>query len=237
MTTTNLIPTPLLLLEGTNLLLSIRGLSFTCSCCCGTMNNMRRVTHRLGGGQSLLSAARVPIRRKGTLTPFTSLQRPCLPLAAVSSLPACGIPMRLSLEKCSISACSKVPLHRTVSTASSTSKEKKSRSTAADNTPETFAPSLTTASSDSLSEETSQNAQISATSSTDDSVLPSASSIFTNSSNPKLNLLLHVDMDELRETASKRCTPLSLKDMYKYAVKDVNNPEQRMWNAQFLHKE
>jgi hypothetical protein len=28
-----------------------------------------------------------------------------------------------------------------------------------------------------------------------------------------------------------------LKDMYKYAVKDANNPEQRMWNAQFLHKE
>ena len=236
MTTTNLIPTPLLLLEGTNLLLSIRGLSFTCSCRCGTMNNMRRVTHRLGGGQSLLSAARVPIRRKGTLTPFTSLQRPCLPLAAVSSLPACGIPMRLSLEKCSNSVCSEVPLHRTVSTASSTSKEMKNGNTA-DNTPETSAPSLTSASSDSLSEETSQNAQISATSSTDDSVLPSASSIFTNSSNPKLNLLLHVDMDELRETASKRCTPLSLKDMYKYAVKDVNNPEQRMWNAQFLHKE
>jgi hypothetical protein len=73
----------------------------------------------------------------------------------------------------------------------------------------------------------------------DDSLtdIPSASSIFENASNKKLNLLLHVDMDDLREMASKRCTPLSLKDMYKYAVKDVNNPEQRLWNAQFLHKE
>ncbi|KAG7355552.1 two-component system histidine kinase [Nitzschia inconspicua] len=63
------------------------------------------------------------------------------------------------------------------------------------------------------------------------------SSLFKNSSNQKLNLLLHVDMDKLKQMASKRCTPLSLKDMYKYAVKDVNNSEQRLWNAQFLHKE
>jgi hypothetical protein len=68
-------------------------------------------------------------------------------------------------------------------------------------------------------------------------MFPTASSIFKNPSHNKLNLLLHVNMDDLQEMASKRCTPLSLKDMYKYAVKDVNNPEQRMWNAQFLHKE
>jgi hypothetical protein len=67
--------------------------------------------------------------------------------------------------------------------------------------------------------------------------LPPSASIFAGSKNPKLNLLLHVDMEELHQMASKRCTPLSLKDMYKYAVKDVDNPEQRMWNAQFLHRE
>jgi hypothetical protein len=69
-------------------------------------------------------------------------------------------------------------------------------------------------------------------------MFPKSSSVFKNpSSNNKLNLLVHVNMEELRELACKRCTPLSLKDMYKYAVKDANNPEQRMWNAQFLHKE
>lgn len=45
-----------------------------------------------------------------------------------------------------------------------------------------------------------------------------------------------VDMSELMEFAHKRCTPLSLKDMYKYAV-DFRNLDQRLRNAQFLHKE
>lgn len=49
-------------------------------------------------------------------------------------------------------------------------------------------------------------------------------------------LTLNVDMEELRNLASMRCTPLSLKDMYKYAV-DFSNMEQRLRNAQFLHKE
>ncbi len=49
-------------------------------------------------------------------------------------------------------------------------------------------------------------------------------------------LTLNVDMDELKNLASMRCTPLSLKDMYKYAV-DFSNSEQRLRNAQFLHKE
>ena len=49
-------------------------------------------------------------------------------------------------------------------------------------------------------------------------------------------LTLNVDMEELRNLASMRCTPLSLKDMYKYAV-DFSNAEQRLRNAQFLHKE
>jgi hypothetical protein len=59
----------------------------------------------------------------------------------------------------------------------------------------------------------------------------------SSSSSPMDELLLQVDMDELKDLASKRCTPLSLKDMYKYAVLDVDKPEQRLWNAQFLHKE
>jgi pyruvate dehydrogenase kinase 2/3/4 len=49
-------------------------------------------------------------------------------------------------------------------------------------------------------------------------------------------MTLKVDMEELKKLASMRCTPLSLKDMYKYAV-DVSNSEQRLRNAQFLHKE
>jgi len=52
----------------------------------------------------------------------------------------------------------------------------------------------------------------------------------------KHSLTVNVDMDELRNLASMRCTPLSLKDMYKYAV-DFSNTEQRLRNAQFLHKE
>lgn len=47
---------------------------------------------------------------------------------------------------------------------------------------------------------------------------------------------MKVDMDELQNLASMRCTPLSLRDMYKYAV-DFSNLEQRLRNAQFLHKE
>mmetsp|Transcript_2323 Transcript_2323/g.5280 ORF Transcript_2323/g.5280 Transcript_2323/m.5280 type:complete len:520 (+) Transcript_2323:258-1817(+) len=47
---------------------------------------------------------------------------------------------------------------------------------------------------------------------------------------------LEVDMAELHNLASMRCTPLSLKDMYKYAV-DFSDQEQRLRNAQFLHKE
>jgi pyruvate dehydrogenase kinase 2/3/4 len=50
------------------------------------------------------------------------------------------------------------------------------------------------------------------------------------------DLKLEVDMEELQQLASMRCTPLSLKDMYKYAV-DFNDQEQRLRNAQFLHKE
>jgi len=56
---------------------------------------------------------------------------------------------------------------------------------------------------------------------------------------PKLSssdLTLSVDMEALGNLASMRCTPLSLKDMYKYAV-DFSNSEQRLRNAQFLHKE
>jgi hypothetical protein len=47
---------------------------------------------------------------------------------------------------------------------------------------------------------------------------------------------LTVDMKELHAMASKRCTPLSLKDMYRYAVLDTSK-EQRLLNAQFLHNE
>lgn len=47
---------------------------------------------------------------------------------------------------------------------------------------------------------------------------------------------IEVDMEELQNLASMRCTALSLKDMYKYAV-DFNDQEQRLRNAQFLHKE
>lgn len=47
---------------------------------------------------------------------------------------------------------------------------------------------------------------------------------------------MEVDMEELKNLASMRCTALSLKDMYKYAV-DFSNQEQRLRNAQFLHKE
>lgn len=50
------------------------------------------------------------------------------------------------------------------------------------------------------------------------------------------DLTLRVDMEELKNLARMRCTPLSLKDMYKYAV-DFSNSEQRLRNAQFLHKE
>jgi len=46
-----------------------------------------------------------------------------------------------------------------------------------------------------------------------------------------------VDMEELLKLASKKTTPLSLKDMYKYAIVDSNNREQRIRNAQFLHSE
>ena len=49
-------------------------------------------------------------------------------------------------------------------------------------------------------------------------------------------LTMNIDMEELQKLASMRCTPLSLKDMYKYAV-DFSNSEQRLRNAQFLHKE
>lgn len=50
------------------------------------------------------------------------------------------------------------------------------------------------------------------------------------------DLTMKVDMEELQNLAAMRCTPLSLKDMYKYAV-DFSNSEQRLRNAQFLHKE
>jgi len=46
-----------------------------------------------------------------------------------------------------------------------------------------------------------------------------------------------VDMEELLNLASKKTTPLSLKDLYKYAIVDANNSEQRIRNAQFLHSE
>ena len=46
-----------------------------------------------------------------------------------------------------------------------------------------------------------------------------------------------VDMEELLKLASKKTTPLSLKDMYKYAIVDAENQEQRIRNAQFLHSE
>ena len=53
---------------------------------------------------------------------------------------------------------------------------------------------------------------------------------------PSSDMTLSVDMEALQNLASMRCTPLSLKDMYKYAV-DFSNSEQRLRNAQFLHKE
>ena len=46
-----------------------------------------------------------------------------------------------------------------------------------------------------------------------------------------------VDMEELLKLASNSTTPLSLKEMYKYAIVDVDNLEQRIRNAQFLHNE
>jgi pyruvate dehydrogenase kinase 2/3/4 len=49
-------------------------------------------------------------------------------------------------------------------------------------------------------------------------------------------LKLEVDMEELQRLAKMRCTPLKLSHMYKYAI-DFNNQEQRLLNAQFLHKE
>jgi pyruvate dehydrogenase kinase 2/3/4 len=49
-------------------------------------------------------------------------------------------------------------------------------------------------------------------------------------------LTLEVNMEELQRLAQLRCTPLKLRDMYKYAI-DFNNQEQRLLNAQFLHKE
>jgi pyruvate dehydrogenase kinase 2/3/4 len=73
----------------------------------------------------------------------------------------------------------------------------------------------------------------------DDSLPPS---YFINKKKEELektteeDLKLEVDMEELQRLASMRCTPLSLKDMYKYAV-DFNDQEQRLRNAQFLHKE
>jgi len=44
-------------------------------------------------------------------------------------------------------------------------------------------------------------------------------------------------MEELLELASKKTTPLSLKEMYKYAIVDADNREQRLRNARFLHSE
>jgi pyruvate dehydrogenase kinase 2/3/4 len=49
-------------------------------------------------------------------------------------------------------------------------------------------------------------------------------------------LKLEFDMEELQRLAQMRCTPLKLSHMYKYAI-DFNNQEQRLLNAQFLHKE
>ena len=46
-----------------------------------------------------------------------------------------------------------------------------------------------------------------------------------------------IDMDELFKLASNKVTPLSLKEMYKYAIIDADNPEQRIRNAKFLHNE
>jgi len=45
-----------------------------------------------------------------------------------------------------------------------------------------------------------------------------------------------LDIDELTALASLRTTPLSLKNMYRYASSDVSNG-QRLRNAQFLHRE
>jgi pyruvate dehydrogenase kinase 2/3/4 len=46
---------------------------------------------------------------------------------------------------------------------------------------------------------------------------------------------LNIDKDNLHILALQRPTPLVLADMYKYA--STENPQQRLWNAQFLHKE
>ena len=63
-------------------------------------------------------------------------------------------------------------------------------------------------------------------------------SLPTSASNkPPLPETVGVDMEELMKLASKKTTPLALKDMYKYAIVDANNREQRIRNAQFLHSE
>jgi len=54
---------------------------------------------------------------------------------------------------------------------------------------------------------------------------------------PSLLETVGVDMEELLKLASKKITPLSLKEMYKYAIVDADNREQRIRNAQFLHLE
>ena len=70
----------------------------------------------------------------------------------------------------------------------------------------------------------------------DDEPMPSSFFAKNESETTEEELNLEVDMEELQKLASMRCTPLSLKDMYKYAV-DFNDQEQRLRNAQFLHTE
>lgn len=73
-------------------------------------------------------------------------------------------------------------------------------------------------------------------SSTADPVILS-SSFETASDSSSPDTTVGVDMEELLELASKKTTPLSLKEMYKYAIVDADNREQRIRNARFLHSE
>jgi hypothetical protein len=86
----------------------------------------------------------------------------------------------------------------------------------------------------SFVEPTSPNEAPASVSTMADPISPSAS---LETTTPPSASTVGVDMEELLNLASKKTTPLSLKDMYKYAIVDADNREQRIRNAQFLHSE
>ena len=104
-----------------------------------------------------------------------------------------------------------------------------------------FHPSSQSSSSLSSSQSTSTPSSSSSVASQqrgDDAVRQQLNGIVEHKSQPSRhgqNLELEVDMEELQHLASLRCTPLSLRDMYKYAV--GTDQKQRIRNAQFLHRE